>query len=99
MRTVVVRGGWRAWALLGVAGLVLLVLGLVFGLVLLALLVMATALILGQRVVRAFGLGNRSAAPASSRPTGRDTADAVIEGTYRVVDRPPAERQLSEPRR
>ncbi len=99
MRTVVVRGGWRAWALLIVGGMVLLVLGLVFGVVLLALLAMATALILGQRVVRALGLGGQSAAPASSHTTGRDTTDAVIEGEYRVVDRLPANRQVSEPRR
>ena len=97
MRTVVVQGGWRAWALLIAVGAVLLVLGLVFGLVLLALLLMATALVLGQRVVRALGLGGRQAAPPSSGATGHDTSGAIIEGEYRVVERPLAARHVSEP--
>ena len=97
MRTVVVQGGWRAWALLIVGGTVLLVLGVLFGVLVLGLLAMLTVLVLGERILRALGLGGRRSIDptAPRRETG---AGAVIEGEYQVVQRPIDERRIPEPR-
>ena len=97
MRTIVVRGGWRAWALLIVGGTVLLVLGALFGVLVLGLLAMLTVLMLGERVVRALGLGGRRSGGPSA-PHGASGAGAVIEGEYQVVQRPTDERRIPEPR-
>ena len=98
MRTIEMRGGWRAWALLIVGSMVLLVLGVLFGVLVLGLLVMATVLVLGQRILRALGLGGgRPATPASATRGGTGTS-SVIEGEYQVVQRPTDERRIPEPR-
>ncbi len=97
MRTVVVRGGWRAWALVIVGGALLLVLGVLFGVLVLGLLVMLTVLMLGARILRALGLGGRrSAGPSSTR--GASSQGAVIEGEYQVVQRSTDELRIQEPR-
>ena len=98
MRTIEVRGGWRAWALLVVGSMVLLVLGVLFGVLVLGLLVMATALVLGQRILRALGLGGRRPATPTSATHGGTHPYSVIEGEYQVVQRPTDERQIAEPR-
>lgn len=97
MRTIVVHGGWRAWALLLIGGAALLVLGVTFGLVLLGLLVLASALVLGQRAMQALGLGGRHATPRSAT-SGSRGAGTVIEGEYHVVTRPAPGREIGEPR-
>ena len=98
MRTIVVRGGWRAWALLIVGGAALLVLGVLFGVLVLGLLLMLTVLMLGDRVLRALGLGGRrTTGPSAARAASG--AGAVIEGEYQVVQRPLEERRIPEPRR
>ena len=98
MQTIVVRGGWRAWALLIVGGTLLLVLGVLFGVLVLGLLVMATVLVLGGRILRALGLGGRQTVAPSSAPR-RDAGPAsIIEGEYQVVQRPLDERTIPEPR-
>ena len=99
MRTVVVQGGWRAWALLVVGGMVLLVLGVVFGVLVFGLLAMLTALVLGERILRALGLGGRRSVQPSSGARGPTGTTSVIEGEYQVVQRPVDERRIPEPRR
>jgi hypothetical protein len=87
MRTFEVRGGWQAWALLIVGSMVLLVLGVLFGVLVLGLLVMATVLVLGQRILRALGLGGRRSVPPTSATRGGTYPDSVIEGEYQVLQR------------
>ena len=100
MRTIVVQGGWRAWALLVVGGGVLLVLGVTFGLFVLGLLVLVSVLVLGQRALQAIGLGGRRTPPKSARsaPGGPHSAGTVIEGEYQVVTRPERSHEIAEPR-
>ena len=99
MRTMVVRGGWQAWVLLIVGGMVLLVLGVLFGVLVLGLLTMLTVLVLGQRILRALGLGGQRSVPPSAATRRETGATSVIEGEYRVVQRPIDERRIPEPRR
>ena len=99
MRTIVVRGGWRAWALLIVGGMLLLVLAVLFGVLVLGLLTMLTALVLGQRILRALGLGGRRPVARSSGTRRAAGPASVIEGEYRVVQPPNDERRIPEPRR
>ncbi|MCC7371858.1 MAG: hypothetical protein IT306_25810 [Chloroflexi bacterium] len=93
MRTVVVRGGWQAWALLILGGAAVLVLGVTVGIVLLGLLAVGVVVLLGQRALRAFGVGGRS------QPVGPARADAggdIIDGEFHVVSRDSGNRVLSE---
>ena len=81
MRTVVVQGGWRMWALLIVGGVTLLVLGLTVGLIMLGVLAVAGVLLLGQRALQAIELGRRRRqADATAVPEG-----GIIDGEFRVM--------------
>lgn len=83
MRTVVVQGGWRTWALLVVGGAILLVLGVTVGLVMLGVLAVAGLLLLGRRALQTIGLGKW--------PIQADTTTApeagIIDGEFRVMSR------------
>jgi Na+-transporting methylmalonyl-CoA/oxaloacetate decarboxylase gamma subunit len=83
VRTVVVRGGWRAWVALVAAGAVLAVVGVAFGALVLVLLAVLTTLVIGDRLLRAVGLRR----PAPRRVPWPPAADGAIEGEYRVVER------------
>lgn len=95
MQTMIVRGGWRAWALLIVGGAVLLVVGLTVGVIALGVLAVAGALLLGQRALRTIGLGGKPAPPAA--PSAQSDAGGVIDGEFQVVTRQSGNRTLSEP--
>ena len=99
MRTIVVQGGWRAWALLIVGGALLLVLGVLFGVVVLGLLAVVTVVVLAERALRALGLGGRRPVTPSSATRREPGGASVIEGEYQVVPRPLDERRIPEPRR
>ena len=95
MQTIIVRGGWRAWALLVVGGALVLVLGLTVGVIALGILAVAGALLLGQRALRAVGIGEKPSAPSAA--AGRPDADSVIDGEFHVVSRPTGSKTLSDP--
>ena len=95
MQSIIVRGGWRAWALLIVGGAVLLVVGLTVGVIALGVLAVAGVLLLGQRALRSIGLGGKPA-PSTAAP-GRHDAGGVIDGEFQVVTRQSGNRTLSEP--
>jgi hypothetical protein len=95
MQTIIVRGGWRAWALVVVGGALLLVVGLTVGILALGVLAVAGALLLGQRALRTIGLGGKSAPPAA--PSAHPDAGGVIDGEFQVVTRQTGNRTLSEP--
>lgn len=94
MRTVIVQGGWRVWALLIVGGAVMLVLTMTVGVLLLGVIAIGGALLLGQRLLQAIGLGGRRA------PMNPPTApgETVIDGEFHVVSRETTVRQLPAPR-
>ena len=97
MRTVVVQGGWRMWALLIVGGVILLVLGLTIGLIMLGVLAIAGVVLLGQRALQAIGLGGRRIqADAPAVPE-----DGIIDGDFRVISRSTTvtSNQLADPDR
>ena len=94
----VVQGGWRAWALLVVGGAVMLVLAVLFGVLVLGLLALVTAVVLADRALRALGLGGRRPVTPSSATRGEGGPASVIEGEYRVVQRPVDEPRVPEPR-
>ena len=96
MRTVVVRGGWQAWALLILGGAVVLVLGLTVGIVLLGLLAVGAVVLLGQRALQALGIGGWRKPVGSSTTT---PADGIIDGDFQVVRRESSTRMLAEPER
>lgn len=96
MRTVVVRGGWQAWALLILGGAVVLVLGLTVGIVLLGLLAVGAVILLGQRALQALGIGGWRRPVGSSTTT---SADGIIDGDFQVVRRESSTRMLAEPER
>ena len=97
MRTVVVQGGWRTWALLVVGAAILLVLGITVGLVMLGVIAVAGLLLLGRRALQTIGLGKR--------PIQADTTTApeagIIDGEFRVMSRSTtvASNQLPDPDR
>lgn len=92
MRTVVVQGGWRVWALIIVGGAVLIALTLTVGVLLLGALVIGAALLAGQRLMQMVGLGGKR----SSMDTPTTAGDTVIDGEFHVVSRPVE--QLPAPR-
>jgi membrane-bound ClpP family serine protease len=81
MRTVVVQGSWRTWALLIVGGVILLVLGLTVGLMMLGILALAGVVLLGQRALQAIGLGGRRI----QTDTTAVPEDRIIDGDFRVI--------------
>jgi hypothetical protein len=97
MQTIIVRGGWRAWALLILGGALVLVIGLTVGVIALGVLAVAGALLLGQRALRTIGLGPKSTTVTPpGAATGRPDAGAVIDGDFHVVTRQTGNRTLSE---
>ena len=94
MRTVVVQGGWRVWALLIVGGAVLIALTLTVGVLLLGALAVGAVLLLGQRLLHAIGLGGRRTPVSSAAEAG----DGVIDGEFHVVSHQTTVRQLPAPR-
>ena len=97
MRTVVVQGGWRTWALLIVGGVILLVLGLTVGLMLLGVLAVAGVLLLGQRALWAIGLGGQRI----QADTTAVSEDDIIDGDFHVIRRSTTvtSNQLADPDR
>lgn len=96
MQTVIVRGGWQAWALLILGGALVLVLGLTVGIVLLGLLAVGAVVLLGQRALHALGIGRRDRTVGSATTA---PADGIIDGEFHVVRREPHERILADPDR
>ena len=97
MRTVVVQGGWRMWALLIVGGVILLVLGLTVGLIMLGVLAVAGVLLLGQRALWAIGLGGWRI----QADTTAVSEDGIIDGDVHVIRRSTTvtSNQLADPDR
>jgi hypothetical protein len=91
MRTVVVQGGWRVWAMLIVGGALLLAVGLVASLFLLGAAVIGALVLVSYRALYALGLVGRR--PSMDTPTA--AGETVIDGDFHVVNRPV--RQLPVP--
>jgi hypothetical protein len=81
MRTVVVQGGWRVWAMLIVGGALLLAVGLIASLFLLGAAVVGALALLGYRALYALGLAGRKA----GRETPASPSDGIVDADFQVV--------------
>ena len=95
MRTVVIQGGWRMWALLILGGALVLALGLVAVVVLLGLLAVGAVALLGHRLLQALGLVSRRPMAEAVRRSPMDGSDGIVDADFQVVGR----RALADPAR
>ena len=81
MRTVVVQGGWRVWAVLIVGGALLLAVGLIASLFLLGAAVVGALMLLSYRALHALGLAGRR----SGHETPASPSDGIVDADFQVV--------------
>ncbi|MCC6179386.1 MAG: hypothetical protein IT305_29105 [Chloroflexi bacterium] len=82
MRTYTVHGGWRAYLLLAVVGLTIVIVGLAAGFFVALLVAIGALVLLADRAMRVLGFRTTRRYTPSTRSAGTN----VIEGTYRVIE-------------